>query len=155
MSDFYVSFIPEEPEYVFDAKTINSIKNFKWFGDNSTIAVNDTIQFAHAGANFERVLCPFCQSNLMDWWGNAMDKAYSRENGFINLSVCTPCCHKATTLHNLDYFFPQGFYKSIIEMQPCYHQGVIQVPQEIHKDVICEQLFQITNQKWRIINTHL
>ena len=155
MSGFRVKFIPEDPRFVLNTQTIDEIKNLSWYDDNVSIIVNDTVQFADCGANFEYVLCPFCKSDLMEWWGDAMSKAYSNEAGFINLDVITPCCNKNTTLHNLDYDFPQGFYLTMIEMEPRYHQGVIQVPQELHKEIIRQELFRITGINWRIINTHI
>lgn len=84
-----------------------------------------------------------------------MDDAYAGDDGFVDLNVVTPCCHKAATLNQLDYYFPQGFYKSMIEMRPYFYADVFQVPQESHKAAICEQLFQITGKQWRIIYTHI
>lgn len=155
MSDFWFSFIPEEPQYELNAHIINTIKTFSWCEDNIAIIVNETVQFASAGSNFERVSCPFCKSDLMNCWGNAMGEAYSKETGFMKLDMITPCCHKDTTLHNLDYYYPQGFYKTIIEVRPYLHQNVIQIPQEIIKDEICQKLLEITDMKWRIIYTRI
>ena len=155
MSEFCIILIPEDPRYSVDEQKITKIKSLSWFGDNTSIVVNENVQFAAAGSNFEYVTCPFCKTDLMDWWGGAIDKAYSEEAGFNNLGITTPCCHKETSLNDLDYYFPQGFYTSMIEMQPFSHQGVYQVPQEFHKEMICQELFQITNKKWRMINRHI
>ena len=151
MSDFWICFIPEDPKYMLDTDGIKIIKEFPWCQDNVAIVVSDIIQFADAGANFESVICPVCKCDLHGWWGGAMDGAYSSGAGFINLDIATPCCHNNTTLNGLDYNFPQGFYSSIIEMRPDCHADVVQIPQELHKDVICQDLFQTTNQKWRVI----
>ncbi|MCL2399486.1 MAG: hypothetical protein FWC91_07085 [Defluviitaleaceae bacterium] len=153
MSDFWFSFIPEDPRYVLSTSAINKIKKFSWYEDNVTIIVNDTVKFANAGSNFERVSCPFCKSDLMSWWGGAMNEAHSEDAGFIKLDVVTPCCKKNTTLHSFDYYSSQGFYTTIIEMSPYFHQGTIRVPQGIHKDVIRQDLFEITDVKWRVIYT--
>ena len=154
MSDFSIIIIPEDPRYSVDEQKIAKIKSLSWFGDNTSIIVNEKVQFADAGANFEHVACPFCKTALMDWWGGAMDEAYSEEAGFNHLGIITPCCHKETSLNDLEYYFPQGFYTTMIEMQPFSHRGVFQVPQESHIEMICQELFQITNKKWRIINRH-
>ena len=44
---------------------------------------------------------------------------------------------------------------TMIEMQPFSRQGVYQIPQDLHKEMICQELFQITNKKWRIISRHI
>jgi len=156
MSDFFVKLIPEEPSYVLDGQTISKIKGLSWCGDNVTIIVNETIQFADAGGNFERVSCPFCKTDLLiGWWQDSMDEAYSIEDGFIDLDTVTPCCHKATSLHDLDYYFPQGFFTSMIEMEACYYQDVIQVPQERYTKEICRDLFEITGVEWRLLRVHI
>jgi len=155
MSDFWISFIPEEPSYILNNQTIDSIKKLSWYKDNVAIFVKDNIQFVDAGTNFKKVSCPFCNFDLINWWGNAMNEAYSDEDGFINLDIVTPCCHKNSSLHCLDYDFPQGFYTSIIEMRPFYYQGVLQIHQEIFKDTICQELFELTNETWRIVYTHI
>ena len=147
MSDCIKRFIPDNPNYRLSKNTINVIQSFNWYGDNVVIEVNDIIKFADSGSNFESVSCPFCKFDLMNWWGNAMNKAYSDENGFTNLEIITPCCGKATTLHDLNYNFPQGFYKTIIEIQ-------VFDDNSIDTKNICNQLFITTNENWRVINTH-
>ena len=155
MSDFWLIFIPEEPSFKPSKEQIGVIKSQPWYSDNVAIHVNNIIEFADAGSNFESVSCPFCGFDLMDWWGSAMDEAYSTEVGFIILDIVTPCCREKTTLHDLSYDSPQGFYSTMIEMQAYLFKGVIQIPQELHRVAICQELFKITNMKWRIINRHI
>jgi len=154
MSDYWLNFIPEQPQYMLDAKMANLLKGLSWCGDNVTIKIYDTIQFIDAGSNFEQVSCPFCEFDLMDWWGDEMSLAYSQEPIFANIGVVTPCCNKNTTLNDLDYYSPQGFCKTMIEMQPFLYKGVHQVPQEQQKEMICQELLKITNVKWRVISRH-
>jgi len=154
MSDFFTTLIPEDPRYLLDELKIAKINNLSWFGNKITISVNENVQFADAGSNFEHVSCPLCKTDLMEWWGGAMDEAYSEKNGFSDLRTITPCCHKETSLNDLDYYFPQGFYTSAIEMQPFSHHDVCIDSQELHYEMICQELFKITNKKWRIINRH-
>jgi hypothetical protein len=144
MSDFFIRFIPDDPQYKLNTQETDSIKKLEWYNENISINAEDSIQFADAGSNFESVVCPFCKADLMDWWGEAMDRAFSEENGFTDLSVITPCCNGKTSLHDLDYYFPQGFYQSMIEMPN----------PDIDKEIVCEQLYKITNKKWRVINAH-
>ena len=145
MSDCLKRFIPDNPNYKLNENMIGIIKSFDWYGDNTEIEVNDIIQFVDSGANFESVACPFCKSDLMDWWGDAMDKAYSEENRFENLNINVPCCDKETTLHNLIYYFPQGFYKTMIEMR-------VFDDNTVDTEKICGQLFEKTKEKWRVID---
>ena len=147
MSDHLLRFIPDDPDYALDTNQINQIKQLDWCGSNARIDVNETVQFADAGENFETVSCPFCNSDLMGWWGETMSAAYSDENGFTHMDVITPCCIKATTLQDLIYSPPQGFYKSIIEIRGPAHPVAMVNP-------ICSQLAQITNASWRVIHAH-
>ena len=39
--------------------------------------------------NWEGVLCPFCNADLEDWWGDAMASAHV-DGGFPDLAVATP-----------------------------------------------------------------
>ena len=155
MSDYFIEIIPEDPSYVLGEETIDRINCLTWFEDNVSIIVNETIQFADAGENFERVLCPFCKADLIDWWGGAMDESYSEEKGFTDLDTVTPCCNKETSLNELDYYFPQGFFTTMILMQEVIYQNTSQVPQELHLKEICQELFEVTNVKWRVLRVHI
>ena len=148
MSDYYIRFIPDAPYYELNSNEIADIKSFVWYGDNVQINVSATLLFADAGANFESVNCPFCKTDLMDWWGGAMNEAYSNNEGFTDINIFTPCCNRATTLHNLDYFFDQGFYKSIVEIKP-------ELIHSIDDKQICEQLRGVTNTSWRVIHNRI
>src|SRR5579884_1054426 len=58
--------------------------------------------------NFEATYCPFCQSDITDWWWQELhvwtDRADQRD-----LTTTTPCCRRATSLNDLDFDWPQGF----------------------------------------------
>jgi hypothetical protein len=69
---------------------------------------SDFPEFFHCGGNFESVFCPFCQTDIVEWWGKAMD-AWSNEADRRRLAIETPCCGRATSLNDLDYVEPQGF----------------------------------------------
>ena len=43
-----------------------------------------------------------------------MDSAY--EKNFINLSFTSPCCNKRTSLNDLNYIWPAGFAKFVINI---------------------------------------
>jgi len=147
MSDYFIRFIPEDINANLSEDEVNLIKKLNWDGNHPRFIFNERVQFADAGQNFECVKCRFCGINLMDWWGNAMSSAYSEEHGFVNLNVTTPCCNELTSLHDLAYDFPQGFYKTMIEVVP-------EANSQIMVDEVANCLLEITNKKWRVIHAH-
>jgi len=66
---------------------------------------SDKPDFFHCGGNFGNVFCPFCGTDIMEWWPIG---AWSKSADRRDLSVVTPCCSRATTLNDLDYDRPQG-----------------------------------------------
>ena len=145
MSDYFIRFIPENISRTLCREEIDRIKEINWDGNIPKFISNDNIRFADAGQNFESVVCPSCKENLMEWWGSAMNFAYSYDYGFANLEVVTPCCTTRTTLHSLEYNFPQGFYRTMIEIMPILHSKAM-------PDEIANSLFAITGESWRIIH---
>lgn len=72
------------------------------------IKMSDAIQFFDCGANFERILCPSCRSEVpAAWWRQRMSEDY--EQGFKLASYTTPCCGATSTLHKLVYEWSQTF----------------------------------------------
>lgn len=82
----------------------------------------------------------------MELWLEAIDSCYE-EDGFTNLDIITPCCQRKTSLHNLVYNFPQGFYKTMIKIEPEFKHSLT-------IEQIAIELDQITNTQWRIILPH-
>lgn len=81
-----------------------------------TIDRHDGVVFYDAGANFERVLCPFCATELsIEWWKARMDSA--SESSFEDLAVVTPCCSTPASLNDLAYEWPQAFAHWAIEVR--------------------------------------
>jgi hypothetical protein len=119
MSDCFLRLIPTQPAYVPNSKAQNTAKQTleSLFSKSCAIKVRiaDEIKFVDAGSNFEKVSCPLCGKEIAnDWWATDMDKAY--EFHFINLDVSPPCCKGNTTLNDLNYTFPQGFARFVIEI---------------------------------------
>ena len=80
-----------------------------------TARVTEYVEFIAQGENFERIVCPSCSTELaIPWWHEAMSKAYERR--FTDLSVNTPCCHTATSLNDLQYEWPAGFARFVLEL---------------------------------------
>jgi len=147
MSDYFIRFIPENIDTKLSWDEIKQIEKMNWCGNSPKIIINEKIQFADAGQNFESVRCPSCKANLMEWWGSAMSSAYSEEHGFVDLEITTPCCNMTTSLHRLEYSFPQGFYKIMIEVTP-------ELDSQIAAERIADDLLDITGGSWRIIHAH-
>jgi hypothetical protein len=119
MSDDWITLIPEDPRFV-PAPEKQKLACLKFreiapSADEIEIRASETIEFHHCGANFERVLCPHCDSDVTDWWTKRMDEEYDKESGFKLLQYATPCCHATLTLHELHYEWPQGFGRFALE----------------------------------------
>jgi hypothetical protein len=71
--------------------------------------VGDVPEFFYAGENAGSIFCPFCETVLeYDWWSNALNRWYESKDRRV-LSIETPCCHRPTSLNDLDYDGPEGF----------------------------------------------
>ena len=119
MSDNWICIIPKDPNVIPEIKIQKEAeKYFKSIvtqSDEIKTIVTDSIQFYDSGANFERIRCPFCQSEIeMDWWQEKMDND-SNGDGFKLNTFAMPCCNRTTNLNNLLYDFEQGFSKYCIE----------------------------------------
>ena len=73
------------------------------------------VEFIDSGENFESVNCNLCGQTIgIENWQEVMDKAY--QTWFSDLTFLTPCCHKMTSLNDLEYDLPMGFSKYVIEL---------------------------------------
>ena len=112
MSDNWIALIPEDPHFVPDpAKRDRARDRFAQIApdaDKIDIKVSETVKFFDCGANFERILCPGCRTELpMSWWKKRMNEDYG--DGFALAVYATPCCGTCCTLHDLVYDGTQGF----------------------------------------------
>jgi hypothetical protein len=149
MSDCFLQLIPTQPDYVPDNKAQNMAKQTleSLFSQNYDIKVRvaDEFTFVDAGSNFEKIACPLCGKEITDdWWSTAMDKAH--EFHFINLDVSPPCCKGSTTLNDLNYTFPQGFARFVIEIP---NPNIVTLD-----DIIVKKLEQVLGCKLRLIWSH-
>ncbi|MFC5452368.1 hypothetical protein [Paenibacillus aestuarii] len=114
MSAEVVKLIPTDPEYVPTEKCIEMID--EWIQRfHAQIIVTEEVRFIDQGANFEKIICPFCLSNIeIEWWQNQMDIA--SESSFHELKTITTCCNQQTTLNDLNYIWEAGFARFTIEV---------------------------------------
>ena len=118
MSDNYLRFIPMDPRYVPAAEAIEEsrlyLARLAPDADEVTAAVGDEINFIDQGANFERVSCPRCATELdKGWWGEEVERASAA--AFTWLEVTVPCCGSTLSLNDLDYEWPAGFARFVLE----------------------------------------
>jgi hypothetical protein len=118
MSDNWLMFIPIDPEMLPSrAAADRSVELLRTFAPEARGEVLATFaektEFHSGGANWSGVNCPKCKTDIEDWWKDAMDNA--SESAFNNLSVTTPCCGHSTTLNDLDYVWPAGFARFVLE----------------------------------------
>jgi hypothetical protein len=112
MSDNWIALVPEDPFFVpareKQSVARNRLAEIAPGADAVEVQVSDAVQFFDCGANFERILCPSCQSEIpIAWWQERMDEDY--DQGFKLASYITPCCGLTSTLQGLVYEWPQTF----------------------------------------------
>ena len=118
MSDHYLRFISTDPHYAPTAAAAEEARLFLATlvpdADEVVAAISDEIEFVDQGANFERVLCPRCGTEVDEgWWGEEVDRASA--SAFSGLDVITPCCGSALSLNDLEYVWPAGFARFVLE----------------------------------------
>jgi hypothetical protein len=147
MALYIIRFIPENIHITLSRDELKRMEELNWSGNIPKLILGEKIQFADAGLNFESVKCPSCKDDLFEWWRDAMSSAYSENQGFFNLEVVTPCCAVKTSLHDLEYSYQQGFYKTMIEVMPV-------LDSKLSVDEIDAGLLEITGESWRVIHAH-
>ncbi|MBZ9707775.1 hypothetical protein LB543_13685 [Mesorhizobium sp. ESP7-2] len=111
MSDNYLRLVPYDPRW-YPAQhaataAVNAAHGLFPAAGHIAVEYEQGATFFDAGANTESVHCPFCGSDIEEWWGDAMNQA--AESRFEDLSVTTPCCHRPTSLNDLRYVWPAAF----------------------------------------------
>jgi len=110
--------IPEDPEFVPDPqrqrRAEDKLRAMAPQANEISSRTFAAVQCHDCGQNFERIACPHCGTGIsIDWWGAAMDRDWE-EAGFNLRSHDLPCCANAATLHDLKYYFPQGFGRYVL-----------------------------------------
>lgn len=113
MSDYYVKIIPDNPYCHVDAQAAERVQSYLeecMAAMSVTVERHETPAFVDCGAYLQEIACPFCGSDLWDWWGTAMDEAAGESGLFAELDKKTlPCCGRLASLRDLKYDYPCGF----------------------------------------------
>ena len=132
MSDNYLILIPTDPVFVPPAEAQEQahklLARSAPRANEVTHNTYDETTFIDQGANFERVICPFCEEGISkEWWHGAMDSASNTH--FADLAIVTPCCKRPTTLNDLRYDWPAGFSRFDLR---ALNPDIPDVPVDIH-----------------------
>jgi hypothetical protein len=117
MSDSFLVLIPTDPSWEPSDAAADRAGNLvadMVTSDEIEAVITDDVEFFDAGENLESVNCPFCATEIGEWWADAMDTA--ADLAFADLSVIVPCCGKPTSLNDLAYDMPQGFARFSISV---------------------------------------
>ena len=118
MSDDFIRWIPVDPTFVpSDADASRAVE---WLRARAPHAqdVNaesfSAICFVDCGVNLETIHCRRCGAELsLPWWRDAMDVAAATK--FEDRAVSLPCCGEADRLEMLNYDWPVGFARFLLE----------------------------------------
>ena len=113
MSDSYVVVVPADPFLVpseeAQHKLMEALRQIVPNVTEISVEVSERIFFISASANFERISCPNCTSELpVAWWQEQMDGDFDGK-GFKLAPLELPCCGSRAALNELQYNWPQAF----------------------------------------------
>lgn len=115
--------IPADPHFVprvgAREKAAAYVRRLMATAEHVAWRVTPDVQFVDCGENFESVHCPTCGADLGEWWAIAMEAGHEQQ--FRDLRITTPCCRGGMTLNELDYSWPSGFARAVLEV---YEPGV-------------------------------
>jgi hypothetical protein len=124
MSDNWIILIPEKAGFVPPEEkqklALAKLRELTPGADEVEIEKTDKVRFEFCGENFTKITCPACSKIIeMDWWQNKMDKDYGDNSDFKLMPYQLPCCGATKTLHDLNYYWQQGFARfSLSSMNP-------------------------------------
>jgi hypothetical protein len=118
MSDDFLRLIPTDPQCTADGPQLREasalLAGFLPQAQEVTFEIKEEVSFIDPGQNLERIFCPNCGHQIdMGWWADRMDAAY--ETRFSDLSVEMPCCGAFVSLNDLQYDWPAGFARFVLE----------------------------------------
>jgi hypothetical protein len=117
MSDALLRYVPNDPTYVpsSDAASRAEALLASLLPNAETVEheIHPTVVFVDSGANWSGVSCPACDADAEPWWGDAMSSAH--ESGFADLATVAPCCGNSVSLDKLNYVWPVGFARFVLQ----------------------------------------
>ena len=117
MSDNWLQFVPSNPAFEPSADAANAARtllmSFAPKAEEVKAEFKPAVHFFHPGENWSGVKCPACGADAEEWWNEAMSAA--SDNAFADLSVTMPCCEANTSLNDLNYVWPAGFARFVLE----------------------------------------
>ncbi len=119
MSDKFTTLVPRNPFFHADEAALSAVVEWmrRTFPDLDKVQATskEKPNFFDAGANFESVSCPVCETELdMEWWSLRMSDDFDGD-GFRMNKYATPCCQGNLTLNELTYDFHQAFGSCAVE----------------------------------------
>jgi hypothetical protein len=125
MSENWLRLIPADPRYIPSPEAQEQARRaLAWLAPRAAevcATATPHVRFIDPGANLAQIRCPACGVAVTGWRRLAMDRAWrapasaGAESGFGSLAVSMPCCGAATSLHDLEYDWPDGFARFTLE----------------------------------------
>src|ERR1700722_18500832 len=117
MSDNWLRYIPSEPNFQPTLSAAEKaqllLASFALRADQVRFEFTADVRFIDPGSNWTTGKCSACGPDAQSWWKNAMSALYKAK--FSNLEVIAPCCGARVSLNDLDYVWPAGFARFVIE----------------------------------------
>jgi hypothetical protein len=147
VSDNWLQFVPIDPNWqpTLEAadRAVALLTTMADDPDAVEASFKDSVEFVYAWSNWSGVKCPSCGTDLEEWWWEALGKAHE-DSGFNDLNVVAPCCGAPTSLNDLDFEWPVGFGRFVLEaMNPGF------IPSEEQERELAECLGVKLRVVWR------
>lgn len=114
MSEHVLRIIPIDPEFVppveAEAEAVRALRSMLESAGSVGARRLDRVGFIDPGANFEGVFCPRCEADVTHAWPEWMSRM--AETG---RRILLPCCGAEVPLNDLDYRWPAGFARFVLE----------------------------------------
>jgi hypothetical protein len=118
MSDTWLRFIPTQREYVpsviAQERAVDLLRTFVPNADAVEVTLSGEIEFIDCGSNWSGVVCSACGLDAEPWFGDALTRAHE-QSAFRDLDTIAPCCGAAISLDKLNFGWPVGFARFVLE----------------------------------------
>jgi hypothetical protein len=118
MSDHWLIVAPCDPYFIPSAErqtaAFELLKSLRPRAQNWELQVSETPEFFVSPEGFETIFCPFCATDVKEFWFEEMDRWHATDRR--SLETTTPCCKRQISLNDLDYVQPQAFACFAVEL---------------------------------------